>query len=278
MGGVVGVGPRTQIYSLKFATGPEDKEALEWATAINYAVDVLGVRIISMSVGLYGDYQVLHTACDYAYTHGVLLVTASGNDNEYSMNYPAAYSTVVAVGAVDKNDQRWVNPPTGGGSNYGPKLELAAPGADINSTWLMAYGGYREDNGTSMAVAHVTAASALIWTSKIDPAFDTNHDGLWENYEVRAKLANWTLDLGSTGRDDYYGYGLVNGWTPNQRPVGDINNDFDCELRDVYAVAKAYGSYPGHPRWDPRTDIDINNLVDAKDYYTVCRHYGERDP
>jgi PKD repeat protein len=57
----------------------------------------------------------------------------------------------------------------------------------------------------------------------------------------------------------------------------DVNGDHKIDLKDVYAVGKAYGSTPGSPRWDPRCDFDKNNLVDLKDYYGVCKHYG-KDP
>jgi hypothetical protein len=57
----------------------------------------------------------------------------------------------------------------------------------------------------------------------------------------------------------------------------DVNGDGKIDLKDVYRVAKAYGSYPGHPRWDPACDFNKDNMVDLKDYYPVCKHYGE-DP
>jgi PKD repeat protein len=57
----------------------------------------------------------------------------------------------------------------------------------------------------------------------------------------------------------------------------DVNGDGKIDLKDVYRVGKAYGSYPGHPKWDPACDFNKDNVVDLKDYYPVCKHYGE-DP
>jgi PKD repeat protein len=57
----------------------------------------------------------------------------------------------------------------------------------------------------------------------------------------------------------------------------DVNGDGIIDLKDVYRVALAYGSYPGHPRWDPACDFNNDDLVDLKDYYPVAMHYGE-DP
>jgi PKD repeat protein len=57
----------------------------------------------------------------------------------------------------------------------------------------------------------------------------------------------------------------------------DVNGDGKIDLKDVYRVAKAYGSFPGHPKWDPACDFNKDDKVDLKDYYPVCKHYGE-DP
>jgi hypothetical protein len=57
--------------------------------------------------------------------------------------------------------------------------------------------------------------------------------------------------------------------------IGDINGDKKVELKDVYAVAKAYGSVPGHPRWNPLCDINNDGEVELKDYYLTCKNYGK---
>jgi hypothetical protein len=95
---------------------------------------------------------------------------------------------------------------------------------------------------------------------------------------VRAKLRDWALDLGDPGRDMYYGYGLINCWAPNQRPLGDINIDYKVDLTDVLIVANAFGSFPDHPNWDPNADINIDNKVDLTDYLIVAINYGQEDP
>lgn len=59
---------------------------------------------------------------------------------------------------------------------------------------------------------------------------------------------------------------------------GDVNGDRKVDLKDVYAVAKAYGSFPGHPRWNPMCDINNDGKVDLKDYYITCKNYGKVDP
>lgn len=65
--------------------------------------------------------------------------------------------------------------------------------------------------------------------------------------------------------------------------AGDINADGKVDVKDVYAVAKAYGTSLEGPNppgrtYHPNCDINDDGKVDVKDYYVVCKHYGETDP
>jgi hypothetical protein len=62
------------------------------------------------------------------------------------------------------------------------------------------------------------------------------------------------------------------------RNEGDINGDGKVDVKDVYTVAKAYGSYPSHPYWNSLCDINHDSKVDLKDYYIVCKDYGKTYP
>jgi hypothetical protein len=55
---------------------------------------------------------------------------------------------------------------------------------------------------------------------------------------------------------------------------GDVNDDGKVDLVDVYRVEMAYGSYPGHPRWDPDCDMNGDLKIGLIDYYTVTKNYG----
>jgi PKD repeat protein len=57
----------------------------------------------------------------------------------------------------------------------------------------------------------------------------------------------------------------------------DVDNNGIIDLADVLAVAIAYGSYPGHPRWNPACDFNHDDKIDLDDYLGVVLHYGE-DP
>jgi hypothetical protein len=55
----------------------------------------------------------------------------------------------------------------------------------------------------------------------------------------------------------------------------DVNGDGIINLKDVYAVALAFGSSPGDPNWNPLCDFNQDGVVNLKDYYPVCMHFGE---
>jgi subtilisin len=64
-----------------------------------------------------------------------------------------------------------------------------------------------------MATPHVTGAVALLMSTDVaGTVYDTNKNGKWDPAEVRSRLQSTATDLGATGRDNYYGYGLVNAY------------------------------------------------------------------
>jgi thermitase len=150
-----------------------------------------GADIISMSLGGYGDSELVHEAVKYAYDAGVLVIAAAGNDNTNMKLYPAGYDEVIAVAATDQYDNK------AGFSNWGDWIELAAPGVDIYSTvpW-----GYESWSGTSMATPHVSGVAALVWSRY--PSNTRDWVRLWLRYAGD--------DLGDPGFDIYYGYGRAN--------------------------------------------------------------------
>jgi len=72
------------------------------------------------------------------------------------------------------------------------------------------YTGYKNLSGTSMAAPHVTGVVALLLNTKIPDSYDINKDGKWNPIEIRKRLSDTADHLGTDGRNNYYGYGLVN--------------------------------------------------------------------
>ena len=165
----------------------------------------LNVRVINMSLGAIwneeqdtGD-KALLAAVDEAYGKGILTVCAAGND-EYPLpykNWPSDYDTCVSVIATTENNGR------ASFSNYGPEKDVAAPGANIYSTYPteLNYGqGYALQSGTSMASPVVSGVAALMWAANPSLAPD----------QVKSVLYQTAVDLGDPGRDDQFANGKVN--------------------------------------------------------------------
>lgn len=187
--GVLGVSPQANLYAIKVLDRSGNGnysdviEGIEWAIAND-------LNIINMSLGGTADSRTLKTAVDKAYQAGILVVASAGNNGyskKGSITYPAAYDSVIAVGAVDHQNKR------ASFSSVGSQLELMAPGVNIEST---IPGGYATDSGTSMAAPHVSAVAALVWQAK---------PGL-TNIQVRNLLSTTAQPLGDKFS---YGKGLV---------------------------------------------------------------------
>jgi len=81
---------------------------------------------------------------------------------------------------------------------------------------------------------------------------------------------------------------LTDGWIIVAM-IGDLTGpegypEGKCDMRDVYVVARAFGSHPTHPRWNPNADITgtlpgaPDEKVDMRDVYVVARNFGKTDP
>jgi hypothetical protein len=186
--GIAGIAPNVRIMPIKALEADGRGDEAKLGEGIRYAVDH-GARIVVLSLGLYRYNEELARIVQYAEERGVLLVAAAGNEGN-SVNYPAAYPSVVAVGGVDPfNDPEYR-------SNIGPEIDMVAP-YDVFTTALG--GGYEAKNGTSMAAPQVAAVAALAWSKYPWMA----------PYQLRSLLEQTAEDLGSPGWDLYTGFGLL---------------------------------------------------------------------
>jgi minor extracellular protease Epr len=189
--GTDGVAPDAGMYAVKVLdrTGTGNMsdllEGIDWA--ISNRMD-----IINLSIGTTYKSKALQHAVESAYQDGVLLVASSGNEGVgHPINYPAAFEDVIAVSASDSRNN------IASFSVVGDKLEVAAPGSDIYSTYLGA--NYAMMSGTSQAAPHVSAMLALL---KQQYPEETND-------QLRLRMQGYSKDLGEEGRDPLFGYGLV---------------------------------------------------------------------
>lgn len=190
--GVLGAAPDVSLYAVKVLDSSGSGTYSGIAQGIEWAVDN-GMDVINMSLGGSQGSTALQQAVDQAYNKGVVVVAAAGNSGtkgkRNTIGYPAKYSSVIAVGAVDAANSR------ASFSSVGSELEVMAPGVSILST--VPGNKYASFNGTSMASPHVAGAAALILSKYPNMS----------NIEVRNRLKNTAVRLGDPF---YYGAGLIN--------------------------------------------------------------------
>ena len=191
---LLGVAPRARILAVH-AFSPEAQNSAQTTTehilaGIDWAI-ANGARVINMSFA--GPYDpLLSHALKKAHDKGIVLVAAAGNAGPQSPPlYPAADENVIAVTAVDENDKLLPQ------ANQGPQVALAAPG--VNVLEPAPAGSYGFTTGTSVAAAHVSGVAALI--IEREPGIEVA--------ALEELLYSTARDLGPKGRDNQFGYGLV---------------------------------------------------------------------
>lgn len=196
--GVVGVAPKAQVYAVK-VLGDNGSGYYEWiAAGIDWAVEN-EMDIISMSLGSNHDSPVLHAAVKRAYAKNITIVCAAGNDAKH-VDYPGKYQEVIAVGSSNKY---------GDISDYsspGPEVDITAPGERVYSTYLD--NSYAILSGTSMATPFITGVLALMISKHRNS--EHNNTPIDTPDQIREHLLRTADDKGEVGRDNYFGYGIVN--------------------------------------------------------------------
>jgi subtilisin family serine protease len=155
--------------------------------------------VMSMSFFLVDSLEAITDEIEAAWDEGHLMVAAAGDSTDAAVGFPAYLPDVIAVTPVKQDSSFW-----------GPEddeVELAAPGGrGITSTGSINGVPPWNDTivtdegiGSSYAAPHVAAAAALLWD--LHPS--------WTNEEIRNRLQATAYDLGDSGWDERYGYGLV---------------------------------------------------------------------
>ncbi|HLO01711.1 MAG TPA: S8 family serine peptidase [Symbiobacteriaceae bacterium] len=117
-----GVAPNVELYIGRVLGDDGFGTTQGVINGVNWCADSVKANIISLSLGSDEGSKTEEKAFDRAWAKGALSIAASGNDDHNPVGYPAAYGSVVAVGAVDQNLQ------LASFSNMGPEQELVAPG------------------------------------------------------------------------------------------------------------------------------------------------------
>ncbi|MGI8385671.1 S8 family serine peptidase [Robertmurraya sp. P23] len=188
---ITGVAPDVNLFAVKVldkagAGNLQDiLEGLDWSISN-------GMDIVNLSIGTSEYSQLFEQMINKAYNSGIIIVAASGNDGlQNSVNYPAKFTNTIGVSSVNQS----LN--ISNFSSTGNEVEFSAPGENIISTYKD--GDYTIESGTSQATPHVTGMLALL--KEKYPTVT--------NSELKTLLRNHTKDLGVTGKDPYYGYGMI---------------------------------------------------------------------
>jgi thermitase len=186
--GVAAVCPACKLLAAKVgnSTGIFDADI---AQGIYWSVNNRA-SAINISIGGRAYSLALKHAVDYAWEHDVVVVASAGNEDTDAPSYPAAFGHVISVSATDRQNGKAEF------SNYGPTIDVAAPGVEILST--VPGGGYELKQGTSMASPHVAALAGLLATGDLSAQ------------EIRRRIERTATDIGPEGKDRFYGSGLIN--------------------------------------------------------------------
>lgn len=294
--GVAGVGWNTRVMPLR-ALGKDGGSSYDIIQAVRYAAGLSNdsgtlpdssVDIINLSLGGPDSSSAEEEAFAEARNAGVITVAAAGNEHTGTLSYPASYSGVISVSAVDLQGNF-----ASSYSNYGSAIDVAAPGGELTSDFdgdgyndgvlstlveddgkvVSAYGFYE---GTSMATPHVSGVIALMKAeyAGLTPA---KLDSLLSTGQL-------TSDRGSSGRDDQYGHGLIdalkavraaqqeangNGKTvlyidPNRIDFSSNQTRQSLEVTKIGNESIAVQSFSDTANWLSvvATDVDSNGLGD----------------
>jgi subtilisin len=205
--GVVGVAPGARLWAVKVLNSQGSGYSSWIIAGIDWvAANAATIEVANMSLGGSGYNTAEYTAIQGAVNAGVAFAVAAGNNDADASSYsPAAFNNVLTVSALAD-----FNGLSGGGaaptcrtdqddtladfSNWGPKVDIAAPGVCILSTYPIERGSYGTISGTSMASPHVAGALALL-ASRNNPNNATDVNNLY-NLVKNAGNFNWTDDSG----------------------------------------------------------------------------------
>lgn len=192
--GIAGICDQATIIPIKCFGGEGSTDASYIVQAVYKAVDTYDCDVINLSLGIAVNLQSLKQALDYAESKGVIVVAAVGNFGITDLSYPAAYSNVVGVGSIDRNNNICDF------SRRNSSVCVVAPGSELISTGYSSDYSYIKGQGTSFSTPHAVAVAAILKQFRADADVD-------DFIEI---LKQSSVDLGPSGYDTTYGYGDLN--------------------------------------------------------------------
>ena len=198
--GFGGVAPKAKCVCFKALNKNGSGNYTQIAKALK-AVKELNPDIVSMSLGGSRPSPEMHEVIKELYEMNIPVVCAAGNSGFSGVGYPAAFPETIAVAAYDKYGK------ISSFSSRGPEVDWAAPGSNIYSTYLN--NTYASLSGTSMACPFMAGVIALMIAKHNKQEKETGKNDCKTVEDIRNHLLKYTNDKGSVGRDNDWGYGVV---------------------------------------------------------------------
>ncbi|MFW5790567.1 MAG: S8 family peptidase [Bacillota bacterium] len=269
--GTTGVMWESELMAVKVLD--DNGSGSEWSLAqgILYAAGLLDNQprqtadIINLSLGMSDSNHIpktLEKAIERAAAEGVIIIAASGNKGSSKVIYPAAFSDVIAVGALEENNSG--APEIASYSNYGPEIDVVAPGSLIYSTFADNKYGYM--SGTSMATPHVSGLAGLMLSEGIRAS------------DIRSLLQDTAIKLGNDDFNESYGHGMIDTYKSVHQAnkiniiLGNKNDDgFDIISKTKVDLNKSKFIIENVPSGEYEViawlDIRDNGKLENGDYY-----------
>jgi subtilisin family serine protease len=229
--GIHGVAPKANVRPYRVMNKDGFGSYGDIVQGIHRAIDDQ-VDVINFSIVM-GHGVELHDACIRAYSKGIPLVCAAGNDAEGGhpdIAVPAWYPETISVGAIDERLDRAYF------SQTGANLDFVAPGFDIRSTF--PNGEYRRAHGTSFSAPWIAGVVALMISKHRKYGGQTPVSNV---EDIREHLQKTSIDLGDAGKDASFGYGIID----VRKAIGLIDRKCPVPKRIVTGTRVYHGSGVG---------------------------------
>ena len=271
--GTVGVAPGCRIASARVFVGVNDAECNgSWNAQFSWGADALawaesiGVRVTNNSNSYGGSSALLESKYAQTRDDGMVHFASAGNSADANVHYPAQLDSVNAVAAMAFLGD------LASFSTYGNGIAFSAPGGGIATTDRVGSDAYNSTDyvcisGTSFASPYTAGVAALVLS--VDPSLNA--------IEVEQILQQSCVDLGDSGYDTMFGWGMINALQAVElagQPtcasgfsIGDANNDGAVDLLDIGPFVDAIVSGVYQCESDTNQDaavdlLDVGSFVD----------------
>ena len=248
--GLTGIMPKASIMPIKIFGNSEKSTHSMLIKGINYASEH-GADVINMSIGDAIESPAMNEACRQAAAKGAVLVAAAGNSGNSTAYYPASYSSVVSVGSIETDGAH------SDFSTFNQYVDVVAPGRGIRMPCTSGeQANYAKLRGTSASAPQVASMAAMV--KSMDPS--VNCSGFKEI------LSMTCVDKGTAGRDNYFGYGLMDLSRTYRYMTGSL------ELYKAKLSCTSY-VYNGRPKTPAVTVTKITKNLPNTDYQVSYPKY-----